>query len=155
MRKKLLIRAGLGFLFGIVMVVLIPAVFNRAPDGTISLCSLQLVSRVGSETAAMLFSLLMYGLYGACCMGGTMLYEIERWPLALATAVHYLIVALGYALCAWLLCWNLRMKELLFIEGMMTLGFFLIWLFLYLRFRAEVRELNELTERRKNRDRVR
>ena len=101
MKKKLLIRCGVGFLLGVAMMLLIPALFNRGPDGTVNYCSDELLARVGgSPAAAMAVSLLLYGLYGACCMGGTLLYEIERWPLALATAVHYLIIALGYALAA-------------------------------------------------------
>ena len=147
MKKKLLIRCGVGFLLGVAMMLLIPALFNRGPDGTVNYCSDELIARVGgSPAAAMAVSLLLYGLYGACCMGGTLLYEIERWPLALATAVHYLIIALGYALAAHLLCWNLSLKQLLIIEALMTVGFFLIWLYMYLRYKAEVRELNQLTE---------
>ena len=144
MKKKLLIRFLIGCLFGIAMVLLIPAIFNRTPDGVIHFCSDRLISRVGSLEAAMMVTLLLYGLYGAACMGGTLLYDIERWPLALATVVHYLIVSLGYVLAAQLLCWDLSPKQLLFIEFLMTIGFFLIWLALYLHFKKEVRELNEL-----------
>ena len=89
MRRKILIRGGIGFLLGDVMVLLIPALFNRTADGMVRLCSNQLLARVGSAPAAILTSLLLYGLYGACCMGGTLLYEIERWPMALATAGLY------------------------------------------------------------------
>ena len=149
MRKKILIRGGIGFLFGVAMMLLIPALFNRGADGMVRYCSEALIARVGgSPAAAMLTSLLLYGLYGACCMGGTLLYDIERWPLALATAVHYLIIALGYALSAQLLCWHLPLSMLLFIEALMTAGFFLIWIILYLRYRAEVRELNRLMEKK-------
>lgn len=148
MKRKLLIRGLIGFLIGAAM-MLIPALFNRGPDGTVNYCSNELITRVGgSPAAAMAASLLLYGLYGACCMGGTLLYDIERWPLALATAVHYLIIALGYALAAHLLCWSLSPRQLLIIEAFMTVGFFLIWLFMYLRYKGEVRELNQLTEKK-------
>ena len=144
MKKRILIHVSIGFVIGVAMMLLIPVLFNRGPDGMIYFYSEEFLSRVGSPALAMLLTLLIYGLYGAACVGGMLIYEIENWSLALATAVHYGVVALGYAFCAWLLRWNLTVKGLLLIELMMTLGFVLIWLFMYLRYKAEVRELNEL-----------
>lgn len=105
-------------------------------------------SRAGSPAAATALSLLVMGLFGVLCFCGTLFYEIERWPLAAATAAHYLSITLGYLITNRLLCWNMPLKLLLMIEGMMTLGFFLIWLFMYLHFKAEVRKLNELAKLR-------
>ena len=150
MRKKIWIMLGIGFLIGVAMVLLVPALFNRAPDGTVHFYSEGLLERVGSPTAALLTTVVLYGLYGACCMGGTQLYAIERWPLALATVVHYLVIALGYLLASRLLCWNLSIKALLIIEGLMAVGFFIIWIIMYLRYKAEVRELNKLMEKDKD-----
>ena len=152
MRKKILIRCGLGFLLGMVAITLISVLFIRGEDGTVYFYSEALLARVGSPAAAALLQMLLCGVYGALCMGGTILYDIERWPLALATAVHYLLIALGYLLPALLLGWYLTPKLLLLVEGMMTVGFFLIWLIMFLLYRAEVRSLNELRaqmERRK------
>ena len=78
MRKKVLIHGGIGFLVGMVLVMLIPAISNLAEDGTARLVSSSLIARVGSAQAAFVMSLLMYGLYGSCCLGGMLLYEIER-----------------------------------------------------------------------------
>jgi hypothetical protein len=151
-KRRLLIRGLIGFLLGIAMMLLIPALFNRGPDGTVHYCSGELIARVGgSPAAAMAASLLLYGLYGACCMGGTLLYDIDSMPLTLATAAHYAVIALGYALAARLLCWDLSPRQLLLIETLMTVGFFLIWLFMYLRYKDKVRELNQLTEQGKGR----
>ena len=142
MKKKLLIRSAIGFVIGMVLVVLIPAIFNRGSDGTVHLCSDTLIARAGSPTAALLVSMLLFGLYGSCCMAGMLLYEIESWSLALATAVHYLVVMLGYVIADLALGWEMPLRELLIFEGIMTVGFFLIWLFMYLRYRALVKDLN-------------
>lgn len=149
MRKKILTRCAIGFVFGVVMVLVIPALFNRTADGSTRLVSAPLVGRFGNS-GALAVSILLYGVYGALCMGGTLLYQIESWSIARATLVHYLIVALGYAAAAKLLCWNLSPRMLLLIEGLMTLGFFLIWLILYLCGRAQVRELNAIREQMQN-----
>lgn len=147
MKNKLLNRCAIGFLLGMVMVMLIPALTPSAADGRVSLVGERLIARVGSQTGALLLSLALYGLFGAFCVGGTLLYEIQRWPLALATAVHYLGLTLGYVTADLVLCWEMSVRGLLFVEGFMTLGFFLIWLILYLGYKKEVRELNRLTEK--------
>ncbi len=149
MRKKILTLAGLGFLLGMAMVTLIFMLFSRTGDGSFRFVSESLVSRTGSVPAATVLQLLLCGLYGALCMGGTLLYEIENWPLARSTLVHYLMIALGYLPPALLLGWSMGAEELLAVEGIMTAGFFLIWLLMYLRFKAQVRELNELLEKQK------
>ncbi len=147
MKKKILTRAAIGFLAGAAMMYLVPALINGSPDPS-AICSLRLVQSVGAP-AALLLTLLVMGLFGSVCFGCTLFYEIERWPLALATAAHYLAISLGYLIPCRLLCWDLPLWLLLRIEAAMTLGFVLIWLVLYLRYRSVVRELNELTQKRK------
>ncbi len=148
MKKQLVILCVIGFVLGLAALFVICFLFNRASDGTVHFFSDSLLKSTGSPAAALLLSLLVCGLYGAACMGGTMFYEIESCPLALATAAHYAVVALGYLLPVLLLRWEMTPCVLLMIEGIMTLGFFLIWLVMYLRYKAQVRELNELMQKR-------
>lgn len=147
MKKKLLIRCALGFLLGMAAMVLVPALLNGEPIGS-ALYTDELLARTGSPEAAMIVSLLVMGLFGALCMGGTLFYKIESWPLSLATAAHYLMMALGYLIPNWLLCWNMPLKLLLSVEGFMALGFAVIWLIMYLRYKREVLELNRLMKKR-------
>ena len=145
MKKKLLIRAAIGFLFGIAMMLVVPVLINGGPITRV-IYSDALLARAGSPAAAMLLTLLVMGLFGSFCLIGTLFYEIERWPLALATAAHYLSMSLGYLIPAKLLCWGMPTKQLLRLEGDMTLDSFLDWLIMYQRYKAEVRELNELQQ---------
>ncbi len=147
MRKKLVGRCALGFLLGIAAMYIVPSVINGSPLTRVIYTD-ELLARTGS-LAATAISLLVMGLFGVLCVGGTLFYEIERWPLALATAAHYLSMSVGYLIPNWLLCWNMPMKLLLTIEALMTLGFFLIWLIMYSVYKRQVRELNRLTERQK------
>ena len=151
MKKKLLIRILLGFLFGMAAMLLVPAILNGIPVGT-GLYSDKLLARAGSPEAATVLSLLVMGVFGSLCMGGTLFYDLENWPLACATAAHYLLMALGYLIPNWLLCWDMPIKLLLVIEGFMALGFVLIWLIMYLRYKKEVKELNELLQTKNKKD---
>lgn len=148
MKRQLLIRCAIGFALGLAALFVICFLFDRTADGAVHFFSASLLKATGSPFTALLLSMLVCGFYGAACMGGTLFYEIESWPLALATAAHYAVIAAGYLLPALLLRWELTPGTLLMIEGIMTLGFFLIWLVMYLRYRAQVRELNELMKKR-------
>ena len=142
MGKKVLIRAAIGFPLGLLVAVILGVVDMR-------FCSQELAARVGSEGLGIALQFLGSGLYGAACMVGTAFYDVERWSLALATALHYLIIAVGLALCNWLLKWGMGAGLLLTVLAGQTVGFFLIWLIIWLRYRKEVKELNELNERKK------
>ena len=148
MKKKLLIRCALGFLLGVAAMYIVPSFINHCPITSVIYTD-ELLARTGSPAAAKAVSLLVMGLFGALCFGGTLFYEIESWPLALATAAHYLSMSLGYLIPNWLLCWNMPLKLLLTIEAFMALGLILIWLIIYCIFKKRVRELNELMKKQR------
>ena len=142
MSKKILIRAAVGFPLGALVAVILGVVDMR-------FCSQELAAAVGSEGLGIALQILVSGLYGSACMAGTSFYDMDRLSLALATGLHYLIIAVGLVLCNWLLRWGMGAGILLTVLAGQTLGFFLIWLFMWLRYRKEVKELNELNERKK------
>ena len=95
----------------------------------------------------LLLPFLFSGLYGALCMGGTVVYELEDWPLLRVSLTHYLICIVPYLPISLLLGWNSGIAELLIVMGVMTVVYFIIWLIMFLRYRAEVRELNDINRR--------
>ncbi|MBR5109516.1 MAG: DUF3021 domain-containing protein [Clostridia bacterium] len=136
-------RAGIGFLFGLFIGNLI-AWFT---GGVI--VSPILVERMGSEAAAIVVQTLCSGIYGVITMGGTLLYDVERLPLALATALHCLLVIGPYMPLALLLGWESEISDILIVWCFQLAAFFIIWLIMYLRYKAQVRELNELMKKDK------
>lgn len=144
MKKRFLICAAIGFPVGVLISFLIPLF-----SGEVRFYSYLLLARMGgSVAAAVAVNILVCGIYGAGCMIGTQFYEIERWPLLLATVLHYLIVTMGSLFCAWFLGWGADFTEWLIIGGIQTVIFFLIWLCMYLRYKVQVKELNELNRQR-------
>ena len=142
MLKTILKRAGLGFLIGL-------------PVGTViawcssgKLVSPQLAERLGSEFAAVLLQMLCSGLYGAVTMAGMTLYDLERCPLALATGLHCLLVIVPYIPLALLLDWASSIPDILIVWCFQIIAFFIIWLIMWLRYKAEVKKLNELNQKR-------
>ena len=140
MRKKVICLVLIGFLAGIGIGLLIPWAFN----GGESLFGSEYTARHGGMPWAAVLHILVSGLYGSACMGGVALYDIERWSIARATAVHYALVAGLFVPVSLLMGWVDGVGELFVFEGIQLAGFFIIWLVMYLRCKALVRELNKM-----------
>ncbi len=144
MRKKMWIFAAIGFPIGVLIAVVIAFLSGEK----LVLYSWSLLERTGSIPVSVGLNILLCGLYGAACMVGTQFYEVEEWSLLKATVLHYLVVVLGSLVCFLVLGWGGRFGDWLIIAAIQTVIFFLIWLFMFLRYRAVVKELNELNQKR-------
>lgn len=147
MGKRILILAALGFPMGVLIAFLIALMGSGSEMHFFS--ETLLIRMGGNLSTATAVNILVCGLYGSACMVGTVFYDIERWPLALATVLHYLIVVLGCLDCFLLLGWGDGIRDYLITAGLQTAVFFLIWLIMYLRYKAQVKELNELNQKNK------
>ena len=151
MLKKTLKAAGIGFLIGMIVGNVIAFLTGNSGTGGVTFASPQLLDMAGgSGTVAMLLQSLFSGLYGAVCFAGMSFYEIERMPLAAATALHCALIVLLFIPISLFLGWVSKIETLLMISGIQLVCFFIIWLIMYAGFKKQVKELNELQE--KNRD---
>ena len=142
MRRNILVRAGIGFLAGMAVGILI----SWMTSGGGPIVTGKASALFGSAPLAVVMMLLLSGLLGAVSMAGTATYEIECWPVALSAAVHYLMIAAVYTPIALLLGWVERPAELAVMLGIMLAVYLVIFVIMYFRYRAEVRKLNELLE---------
>ena len=153
MLKKTLKAAGIGFLLGIVIGNLIAFLTGNSDTGGITFASAKLLDMAGGNgTVAMLLQSLFSGLYGAVCFAGMSFYEIERMPLAVATALHCALIVLLFIPIALLLGWVSQIETQLMISGIQLVCFFIIWLIMYAGFKKQVKELNELQEKNENQE---
>lgn len=142
MLKKTLIRALIGVIIGILMgdgiamLTTIGGDFIPAAESLIGLC--------GGFPQAFIVQSLLSGLYGAISFGGISLYDIERLPLALVSVVHCLIIVLLHIPNSLFLGWSETVWDVLIMAGIQVAAYFVIWLILYLVYRKQVKELNEL-----------
>ena len=151
MLKKILKMAGIGFLLGIVIGNLIAFLTGNSDTGGVTFAPQKLLDMAGDKAiVAMLLQSLFSGLYGAACFAGMSFYEIERMPLATATALHCALIILLFVPISLCLGWVSKIETLLMISGIQLVCFFIIWLIMYAGFKKQVKELNELQE--KNRD---
>lgn len=147
MLKKTLKAAGIGFLIGMVVGNVIAILTGNSATGGVTFASPQLLNMAsGNGVVAMLLQSLFSGLYGAACFAGMSFYEIERMPLAAATALHCALIVLLFIPIALLLGWVSDIGTLLIISGMQLVGFFIIWLVMYFGYKKQIRELNEMQD---------
>ena len=148
MLKKTLIRAGIGFLIGMVIGNVIAILTGSSDTNGITFASVKLLEMAnGNAAVAMLLQSLFSGLYGALCFAGISFYEIERWPLALATFAHCAVIIFTFMPVALLLGWVGSLIEILIIAGIQLVVFFIIWLSLYFGYKKQVRELNDMQKK--------
>lgn len=137
--------AGIGFLIGIVIGNLIAFLTGNSDTGGVTFAPQKLLDMAGgSAVVAMLLQSLFSGLYGAACFAGMSFYEVERLPLAVATALHCALIILLFIPIALLLGWVSKIETLLMISGIQLVCFFIIWLIIYFGYKKQIRELNEM-----------
>lgn len=145
MLKKTLKMAGIGFLIGAVVGNLIAFLTGSSHTEGVTFASAQLLSLSGGTPAiAIILQSLFSGIYGAACFAGIVFYDIDRLPLAAATALHCGVIVLLYVPIAFLLGWVGSIIEVLIVAGIQIVVFFIIWLILYFVYKKQVRELNEM-----------
>ena len=89
--------------------------------------------------------ILLGGIPGAIAMGSTVIYDIEKWSILRATATHFLITMCVTILACFVLKWFEPWSTPFWIMIAFELaGYVLVWLAMYLCFRAKVRKLNEM-----------
>ncbi len=145
MLKKVLLRAGIGFLIGAVVGNLIAFLTGSSATDGVAFSSRQLLDMSGgSAVLAMMLQSLFSGLYGALCFAGMSLYDAERLPLAAATALHCGLIVLPFIPISYLLGWVSGIVETLIIAAAQIAVFFIIWLILYFAYKKQIRELNDM-----------
>ena len=145
MLKKVLLRAGIGFLIGAVVGNLIAFLTGSSATDGVAFSSRQLLDMSGgSAVLAMMLQSLFSGLYGALCFAGMSLYDAERLPLAAATALHCGLIVLPFIPISYLLGWVGGIVETLIIAAAQIAVFFIVWLILYFGYKKQIRELNDM-----------
>lgn len=130
-KNKLIFLSLLGFSMGLLIGAVITCVFADYAEY--------------SNRMMMLAQLIGSGLLGMVSMGGTIVYDLEEWGLTQATFTHYIVDLIAFFTASELLGWFEH--DVLFIVFIaFTVVYFMIWLFNFLSWKAQVRQMNrELT----------
>ena len=149
MLKKILKKADLGFSLGILVGDGIAMLTGSLGAGELVLVSDKLLTLTeGDVIFAFLIQSLLSGLYGALVFGTMVFYDIESWPLSIATAAHCLVTIGSFVPLSLFLGWSSgEPLGFLIMIGCQFVGFFIIWLIMYSIYKKQVKELNELQDK--------
>lgn len=92
--------------------------------------------------------LLSSGILGAVNMGATVVYSMERWGLLRTTLTHFCISMTSVCAVGFSIGW-LRIDDAItwLILIACVVVYFIIWLIMYLKYKREIRRMNEALER--------
>ena len=150
MKKRILKLAVIGFFLGMLIGNLISFLSCDKSADPLVIVSPLLVQRTGSVMSAMIVNTLLSGLLGAAAWAGVIFHdpEVFDWGMTKAAVYHFLLIMvfnLPIALyCGW--CPPDPLSILIYI-GIMAAAYFIVWLIMYLIYKKETAELNELVKR--------
>ena len=139
MLKNFIKRALLGALIGIAVCTVINIISCDEYPAAQSL-----IEKIGSLKEALILQTALSALYGALCMGTTVIYDAERMPLALMSLIHCLVCIVPFIPLSLVLGWTSGIGETLIMTAIQVIVYFIIWAVIYARYRKEIRELNEM-----------
>ena len=98
MKKKLIVHIIVGFVVGVAVGLLI-AWLGSLSDGT-KLMEFSPVAKKIGRGGAVALQILVSGVLGCVSVTGMLLYEIDKWSLALATVVHLLAIIAFFSIAS-------------------------------------------------------
>ena len=144
---KTLKKAGLGFVLGMAVGNVIAAITTSFSE----IVAPALLDKSGSLAMALMLQTLLSGVIGAVAFAGISFYDIERWPLIMADLVHYISIIVVFIPTGFFLGWLENATDVIIIASIMLLVHLIIFMIMCAIYRAEIREMNRLTEERRKR----
>lgn len=141
-------RAGFGFLLGMIVGVFIVIGMSFGAGGSIVVPH-KLLVLTGSEAGALLAQVLISGAYGAIPMAGVTFYDLDSWGLLKQAVVHYLSYMVAFLLFGYMAGWVETPADMAFVAALFAVSHAIIWTIMYMRYKAETKELNELLQEAK------
>ncbi|NLZ56623.1 MAG: DUF3021 domain-containing protein [Clostridiaceae bacterium] len=146
MKKRLIAKSLIGFVVGALVAHAIALLVNYFDSGQYLVCMPTLTEKLGVAGAVVVQSMLA-GIFGMVALGGTCLFDIERWSLLRASVAHCALILVTFMIVGLLLHWfSFDIIPILIMTGMIIVTYALIWLIMYVAWKREIRQMNRLAE---------
>ncbi|NLJ70841.1 MAG: DUF3021 domain-containing protein [Clostridiaceae bacterium] len=153
MKKRLIARSLIGLVVGALAAHVITLLVNYLGRGQFLVCMPGLTEKYGLA-GAVIVQTILGALFGMIALGGTCLFDIEKWSLLRASMAHCALILVTYIIVGLLLHWfSFHIIPILIMTGIIVLVYALIWFIMYVAWKREIKELNRLAEEyKKNTD---
>lgn len=144
MVRNVLKYAVYGFFIGMAVGIIFVVIQSLMSGGAI-VFSGRLLDLGGSQAGALALETIFSGLHGAICMAGVALYDLENWSMTRVVITHYLIIMASFLTIGGFLGWiSLTPASIAVTALLMAIGYFIVWIIMYLRYSSEVNVLNDI-----------
>ncbi|HQC54466.1 MAG TPA: DUF3021 domain-containing protein [Clostridia bacterium] len=151
MKAKLIIRTIIGFIIGAILGNVITLIFSVAYGEGVKVVFNSLIDAMGMPLAITLQTILS-GIFGIVCIAGTCVFDIDSWSLLKATVVHAIPVLTVLVIISAVLKWiEFKFVNCVIMIAIGVVAYALIWLIMYLIWKAEIKKMNEELEEYKKR----
>ncbi len=149
LRMRFINKAAIGFTLSVLLWIGL-CLFYMAQSGRVIISS-TLSKSFGNDVLALIVEILLAGCIGFVGMGGSVIYEIEKWSIVRCTATHFILTMGTFSFIATYLKWfEGDMVSFIIWLVAMVVAYVMIWLIQYFVFKKQVREINENLQRLKN-----
>lgn len=138
LKIQLIIKSMLGALIGIAICLILYA-FGFYDNNLIDNKPFVLAQFIGSA------------LLGVICMGGSVVYAIDKLSLTVVTIIHYAMALVAF-ICACIFLEWFPISILPLVLLVYTAVYFLIWLINYLIYKNEIRRINSELDEMKSKE---
>lgn len=145
MKKKLILRAAVGFPVGVSIGCAITITTSlQWGNGYYIPCVPALVSMMGSEIRAVILQTFFCGLIGAGFAGSSIVWDMEDWSLIKQTGIYFCVNALIMMPIAYFMYWmEHSVAGFISYMAIFIIIFIAIWIALYSIEKHNVRKMNE------------
>ena len=145
LKNKFILKFSIGFSLGILICVTITSIITTYTinDGNTYIFDFELTNFFGNELIAFIVQLIISGFFGAICIGGTIVYDIESWSILKATMSHFIITVVIFFITAFLLRWWLMTdyKIDLIILAIFIIIYLFIWIAQYIKYKIQIKKI--------------
>ncbi len=145
MKKKILIRAFLGSLIGIVINYLITIVISAVVgDGTFYPCVPSFTERYGNEVTAVIVQTILSAFLGGGFSMASLIWEMDDWSLLKQTGVYFAIITILMMTVAYICEWmEHSLRGVLAYFGIFFAIFVVIWVIRYMSWKIRISKIKE------------
>ena len=145
MKKKILIRAFLGALIGIVISYLITIVISAViGDGAFYPCVPSFAERYGNEATAVIIQTIFSAVLGGGFSMASLIWEMDDWSLLKQTGVYFVIITILMMTVAYICEWmEHSLRGVLSYFGIFFAIFVVIWIIRYFSWKIRISKIKE------------
>lgn len=145
MKKKILIRAFLGALIGIVISYLITIVISAViGDGAFYPCVPSFAERYGNEVTAVIIQTIFSAVLGGGFSMASLIWEMDDWSLLKQTGVYFVIITILMMTVAYICEWmEHSLRGVLSYFGIFFAIFVVIWIIRYFSWKIRISKIKE------------